>query len=103
MSATPLSTSESSDIIVGLNRMARNLWWTWDQEAQEIFAELSPRCWQNLYHNAVAVLREVSDYELRMRLQDADFAQRVRTVLKSFETYLTEPNTWAHRHAPDLL
>ena len=61
--------------------LAQNLWWTWDQESQEIFQELSPRGWQNLYHNAVAVLREVSDYELRVRLHDPDFAQRVRSVL----------------------
>ena len=84
ISATPLTTSETTAIIAGLNRMARNIWWTWDQEAQELFAELSPRSWQNLYHNAVAVLREVSDYELRVRLQDGDFAARVRLVLHDF-------------------
>ncbi len=103
MSMTPLTANELDGLVTGLNKLARNLWWTWDQEAQEIFAELSPRCWQNLYHNAVAVLREVSDYELRVRLQDADFAQRVQKVLKSFEAYLTEPNTWAHQHAPELI
>jgi len=27
----------------------------------------------NLYHNAAAILREVSEYELRVRLQNADF------------------------------
>ena len=48
------------ELIAGLNRLARNLWWTWNQEAQELFQELSPRSWRNLYHNAVAVLHEVS-------------------------------------------
>jgi starch phosphorylase len=85
-----------------LNKLARNLWWTWDQEAQEVFQELSPRCWQNLYHNAVAVLREVSDYELRVRLQDAHFAARVRDVLRDFEGYLGEKNTWCQQNAPQL-
>src|SRR5256886_5083049 len=76
---------------------------SWSQEAQEIFSELSPRGWQNLYHNAVAVLHEVSDYELRVRLQDPDFAERVRGVLRSFESYLKEKNTWAAQHVPSLL
>ncbi|MDB6108289.1 MAG: alpha-glucan phosphorylase, partial [Pedosphaera sp.] len=80
-----------------------NIWWTWDQEAQEIFQELSPRGWQNLYHNAVAVLHEVSDYELRVRLQDQDFARRVQAVLNSFEAYLSEKNTWVQQHAPELV
>jgi len=75
--------------------LARNLWWTWNQEAQEVFHLLSPRCWQNLYHNAVAVLHEVSDYELRVRLQDCDFARQVRAVLDSFNAYLKESKTWA--------
>ena len=87
---------------MGLNRVARNLWWTWNQEAQEIFHELSPRGWQNLYHNAVAVLHEVSDYELRMRLQDPDFAGRVSAVLRLFESYMNDQRTWAHEHAPKL-
>ena len=90
-------------MIVGLNRLARNLWWTWNQESQEVFQELSPRGWQNLYHNAVAVLHEVSDYELRVRLQDPDFAERVRHVLSAFDAYLKEKNTWARANAPALL
>src|SRR3954451_18587150 len=103
MSKTPLTRAELDEMVVGLNKLAHNIWWTGDQEAQEIFQELSPRGWQNLYHNAVAVLHEVSDYELRVRLQDQDFARRVQAVLNSFEAYLTEPNTWVKQHAPNLL
>ncbi|HUR47469.1 MAG TPA: alpha-glucan family phosphorylase, partial [Candidatus Saccharimonadales bacterium] len=85
-----------------LNKLARNLWWTWNQESQEIFQELSPRGWQNLYHNAVAILHEVSDYELRVRLQDADFAERVRHVLHAFDDYMAENETWAKKNAAPL-
>src|SRR4051794_29925816 len=103
MTKKPLAAAELTELITGLNRLARNLWWTWNQESQEIFQELSPRGWQNLYHNAVAVLHEVSDYELRVRLQDPDFADRVRNVLRLFNGYLTEKNTWASQNAPMLL
>src|SRR5688572_3966902 len=103
MTKKPLQQSELTDLIVGLNQLARNLWWTWNQEAQEIFQELSPRSWQNLYHNAVAVLREVSEYELRVRLQDRDFADRVRSVLHSFHSYLNYKKCWGHEHAATLL
>src|SRR5881394_161119 len=95
MDRKPLSPTELTGLIVGLNRLARNLWWTWNQESQEIFQELSPRGWQNLYHNAVAILHEVSDYELRVRLQEPEFADRVRQVLQAFEEYMSEKNTWA--------
>ena len=102
MTITPLSSSELTERIHGLNRLAHNLWWTWNQEAQEIFQKLSPRAWQNLYHNAVAVLHEVSDMELRTRLQDPGFAQEVRMVLDQFEAYLQTPDTWAAEQASQL-
>src|SRR5580698_3260796 len=103
MSTAPLPPEEVTKIITGLNNLAHNLWWTWNQGAQEIFSELSPRCWQNLYHNAVAVLREVSDYELRVRLQDAEFARRVQQVLQDFDAYMNDKETWGHQNAPALL
>src|SRR5579859_146044 len=102
MTKTPLSPGELDALVTGLNRLAHNLWWTWDQEAQEIFQDLSPRGWQNLYHNAVAVLHEVSEYELRVRLQDHVFARRVSEVLKAFEAYIGSRDTWAHQNAPSL-
>jgi starch phosphorylase len=103
MSDGPLTAVELNELTTGLNLMARNLWWTWSLEAQEVFQELSPRTWQNLYHNAVAILHEVSDYELRVRLQDCAFARKVRDVLKRFNEYMTEKNTWAKEHAPSLI
>src|SRR5512134_3906658 len=102
MNVNVTSPAEIGELVIGLNRLARNLWWTWDEEAQGIFHELSPRGWQNLYHNAVAILHEVSDYELRVRLQDPTFAERVRKLIHEFESYMNEPATWAHANAARL-
>ena len=99
MTRKPLSGAELNELVAGLNRLARNLWWCWDQEAQDLFQELSPRGWQNLFHNAAAVLREVSEYELRVHLQDAQFADRVRAVLHDFHHYLDDKKTWGHLNA----
>lgn len=103
MTKLSISSNEITEMVSGLNGLARNLWWTWNQEAQEVFQELSPRGWQNLYHNGVAVLHEVSEYELRTRLLDGDFRGRVRHVLERFESYLNDGKTWAHEHAPALI
>lgn len=102
MATKPTPQTEINELIAGLHKMARNLWWTWDQEAQELFQELSPRSWTNLYHNAVAILREVSDYELHVRLQDKEFAANVRNVLRDFESYMSEKDTWGRKHAAAL-
>ena len=102
MSKKPLTNKELTELTAGLHKLAKNLWWTWDQQAQEIFNELSPRGWQNLYHNAVAVLHEVSDYELRVRLQNPEFGDRVRAVLQAFDAYMNDKSTWASKNAPAL-
>lgn len=96
------SSSELTELRNGLHRLARNLWWTWNQDAQDLFHELSPRSWQNLYHNAVAVMWEVSDYELMVHLMEPDFRGRVKSVLADFDAYLNEKATWAQEHAPGL-
>ena len=69
----PLTGAELNELVAGLNKLARNLWWSWDQEAQDLFQELSPRGWQNLYHNAVAVLREVSELRTARALAGSRF------------------------------
>jgi starch phosphorylase len=102
MTRKPLSGAELNEMVAGLNKLAHNLWWTWNQDAQDLFQELSPRAWQNLFHNAVAILREVSDYELRVHLQEAGFQAHARDVLRSFESYLNEKNTWGRKNAPEL-
>src|SRR5664280_2182404 len=103
MTRKPLAGAELNRLVAGLNKLSRNLWWSWDQQAQDLFQELSPRAWQNLYHNAAAILREVSEYELRVRLQDTDFEHRARAVLHDFEEYLACKSTWGHVNAPQLL
>ena len=88
--------------IVRLNSLARNLWWTWNQDAQDLFESLSPRAWQNLYHNAVAVMRELSNEELHARMLDNEFSDLVESVLSQFEDYLKDSDTWAASNAKDL-
>jgi starch phosphorylase len=103
MTRRPLSGAELNELVAGLNKLAHNLWWTWNQDAQDLFQELSPRAWTNLFHNAVAILREVSDYELRVHLQEAGFQAHARAVLRNFEAYLDERNTWGRVNTPELL
>src|SRR5205809_7922630 len=102
MDNRPLSPDEISRLIQGLHRLACNLWGTWDQDTLEIFAELSPRAWQNLYHNPVAVLHEVSETELRARLQSRTLADKVARTIAKFDAYLDDPNTWGAQNAPQL-
>jgi starch phosphorylase len=79
--------------------LARNLWWTWNPQAQEIFRDLSPLTWERSNHSAVDVLRDVSQTELVARLHDVDFQRIVQSVLNDFDSYMEASDTWATRQS----
>ena len=97
------NTNNAANLLRRLDRLAHNLYWTWNQECLEVFQELSPRGWQDLYHNAVAILRDISEYEFSIRLQDSAFAERICEILENFENYLAAKDTWVAHNAPLLL
>jgi len=94
--------TQTSTLAAGLNRLARNLWWTWNQDAQAVFEELSPHSWRYFQHNPVEVMLEVSPAELRVRLRDPIFAAKVKAVLEIFDSYMSEEKTWGRANAPAL-
>jgi len=95
-------TKKENKLFERLGEMARNLWWTWNPEAQDIFEELAPQLWRDSHHNAVEVMLGVSESEVRARLYDHAFAKRVRSVLSDFDNYMGDTKTWAATHAHAL-
>jgi starch phosphorylase len=87
---------------VRLHALAKNLWWTWNPDAHHIFKELSPLVWRYSNHNAVEVMREISDVELEARLRDREFARIVNILLNEFDSYMAKSSTWAKCHASKL-
>ena len=87
--------------ISALKKLSRNLWWSWDTEAKELFKELSPLLWERVNHNPVELLHHISNDELQARL-DCEFSEKLESVTKRFEEYLATQDTWAAKHAPSL-
>jgi glycogen phosphorylase len=85
-----------------LRALSMNMWWTWNPDAQALFNELSPHIWRHANHNAVEVLKDISEIELEARLRDKEFSRRVYHVLEEFDSYMAEPSTWAKHHASEV-
>jgi len=97
-----ISEKQISALISCLKDVAYNLWWSWHPSAQQLFRELSPFFWEESNHNAVEVLDWVSGQELKGRLQNPEFYQRVEEVCRKYKGYLGRRTTWASRHAARL-
>jgi len=82
--------------------ITRNLWWSWDTEAKEIFKELSPILWERVNHNPVELLRHISNDELQARCY-CELGEKIERVAARFRNYMAETRTWAAEHAPELV
>jgi starch phosphorylase len=97
-----ISEKQIDKLIVSLRRLAYNLWWSWNPDAQQIFHELSPFFWEHGNHNPVEVMNWISGAELRAKLQSQEFFEKVESVCTHFDTYMASKKTWAKKHAPAL-
>ncbi|MEI6756754.1 MAG: alpha-glucan family phosphorylase [Chlorobium sp.] len=88
--------------ITSLKELTRNLWWSWDTEAKQIFEELSPLHWERNNHNPVELLRHISNDELTARCH-GEFAGKIDRAHARFTNYLNSKDTWAAKNAPELV
>ena len=58
-----------------LSALAQNLWWSWDDDATNLFRQLDPALWRETGHNPVALLRQMSIEKIEERVVRARAAQ----------------------------
>ena len=84
----------------GLDRLARNLRWSWDRPTRELFATIDPRVWDDSDHDPRRVLAEVSPTRLAELARDAAFLERLAAAEAALDAYLTEPRWFQQRSGP---
>ena len=78
--------------------VARNLWWCWQSEGSQLFRELAPVRWRELYHNPVALLSELPLAQLQERAGQLVLHSRINHVYHRLQDYLESNETWATTH-----
>ena len=91
-----------SKTISACTKLSRNLWWSWDTDAKDLFKNLSPLLWERVNHNPVELLRHISTDELEARCS-CELGDKVAQVSQRFDDYMSDTNTWAAAHAPELV
>ena len=71
-----------------LERLARNLWWCWNESAKELFQTIDPDCWHASGHNPLALLDTVSLKRFNQLSKDEVFLEKMHAVLAEFDTYM---------------
>jgi starch phosphorylase len=101
-SIPPLEQRQLPARIERLRKLATNLWWSWHEEAQSLYAQIDPLLWEKIYHNPVAFLRRVSDAKLNLAANDVAYEAAYNKIFRAFDIYMAESDTWFATQYPEL-
>ncbi len=79
--------------------LARNLWWSWDNDTIGIFRDLDPVRWRELNNNPLALLSEMPLAEIEKRASDVLLHGRINYAYRRQQEYLQADRTWGAKHA----
>lgn len=76
-----------------LDKLARNIWWSWNKDAIELFHSIDPKRFAELRYNAVALLKEVDAATSDRLLQDKEFMAKLKKVEQDFDRYMKQKDS----------
>jgi starch phosphorylase len=79
--------------------LARNMWWSWDQDASGLFRDIDPLRWSQLNHSPVALLSEYPLPKLEARANELALHGRINYAYRRLREYEDAERTWGARHA----
>ena len=91
------------DRINRLADLAYNLWWSWHQDARELFRTLDYPLWRATGHNPVLILRQIPQERLEEAARDPVFLRQYDAVLLAFDREMGNGHLWFPKAFPDLV
>jgi starch phosphorylase len=79
--------------------LARNLWWSWDNDSTSLFRDLDPVRFRELNHNPIALLSEIPLAKLERRAGELVLHGRINYAYRRQQEYLRADRTWGATHA----
>jgi len=83
-----LVKSDYPEGLSNLVRLTKNIWWSWNFEAQELFEMIDPALWEKWNHNPIAMLQDLSFEELLKLEKNEEFIKKLAEVYNKFEEYI---------------
>ncbi len=107
-----VNSSHSSPITALANRLpsplkhlaeiAYNYWWSWTPERVGLFQHIDANLWRDCNHNPVQLLWQVPYERLTQIAEDPIYLKGLRSLMRQFNGYMNEQETWASRVAPQI-
>jgi starch phosphorylase len=76
-----------------LDEIAHNLWWSWNNEARDLYRELDPVLWKQVNQNPVLLLASMNYERLEELAKDKKVLDKVKKLYANFRAYMdVEPD-----------
>ncbi len=85
-----------------LAELAHNLWWSWHQDARDLFKMLDYPLWRSTGHNPARMLLEASPERIREMARDPLFLRQYDTVILAFDRDVENGHLWFQETYPDF-
>ncbi len=85
--------------LAALERLARNVWWSWTPDAIALFRRLDEDLYSASGHNPVKLIGSIDQSRLDEVAEDAGFLAHMDRVASAFDHYMKMP-TWFSEHHP---
>lgn len=73
-----------------LEKLANNLWWCWNYEAEELFEEIDPALWKVCEKNPVVFLGKIPYAQFKALEKNKAFMAKLDKVYAAFTAYMDE-------------
>lgn len=87
-------------ILTDLNRLAYNLWWTWNRNAQDLLELIDSTLWKEVERNPVVFLKRLSREALMEAVSRDEVITLHRDVISEFDSYCSPKRTWFAENYP---
>ena len=86
-------TSQVPAELEKLSELAKNIWWSWNNEAIELFKDLDATLWKEVGQNPVLLLERMSYAKLEALSNDKVILKRMNDIYSKFRLYMdVEPD-----------
>lgn len=73
-----------------LEELSKNLWWCWNNDAEDLFESIDPSVWQESDKNPIVFLEMISYNRLLKLETDNEFLEKLNKVYTRFQAYMAE-------------
>lgn len=88
--STLIINKQLPERLQSLDILSKNLWWSWNEDAIELFKMVDEQLWNTTYGNPILMLDFISLSKAKELENDTRFLKKLDSVYAGFKTYMAE-------------